>query len=82
MWRTDLDEDEKDLLVAIDFRIEKLKDKESLDIEFIREASKPMTQEQKHANFAIRALEARFNDTTFDDQLGIEEEARIARFKD
>jgi len=79
--KRELDEDEKDILVSVEFHIQKLKDSEGKDIKRIEEETRAMTLEEKHANFALRALEARFNDDTFDIQLGVDEEARIALFK-
>ena len=74
----DLDDDEKDLIVCIDLRIETLREQTRHDIAKIREIAR---REAKQESDTLLALDASFYNSQNDEQLYIDEEARIALFK-
>ena len=81
MFLRDLNEDEKDLVVSIDFHMQKIRDLEKQDVALIAENVRILSEDEARTKIAFWALAGRFDDKTFDAQLGADEDERIAQFK-
>lgn len=82
MFLRDLNDDELSIITCIDRRLKALKNAESKDIKKLKEDIVDQTTRALDPTIAFWALTGRFHNSDNDAQLAIEEDARIALFKD